>query len=687
MMFDSDEYSEIALMKKQRYAALDVMENPASIFDELENSMYAALQCYSNVHRGSGQFSQASTYLYEQARRIMLRLLNLDEKKYQLIFCTPRRFEIYTRQIEKSDYQAVTSKEIGLGLGVCALAVKTTALKKIRKMDSGGGAVRLVSRRWTVWADAPERQEAGTPPVINVLGFVRALLLLKECAGERFDEWLDEPVGVDEIFLDDMLPAGGMDLLHSLRGSLIGRDLPVPVSTGKTRYVNLDNAASTPAFEAVWQSARLALRQTPNTQKEIVCRVKEICAEYLDAPQADYEIIFVSSTTEAINLAAALLPDAAEDEQRVVLNTLLEHHSNDLPWRELPETELIRTRINAEGFIDLTQMEKLLCAYNLHGEHGKKRIHLAAVNAASNVLGSFSPLDAISRLAHRYGAHLLVDAAQLVAHRKYSLSQNGADYFAFSGHKIYAPFGCGVLLVRKALILAGSSAEKMIEAAQKSGEENVLGIAALGKALLLMMRIGLEEVAAEETRLTGKLLDGLTKLGAQVFGVQGTASAYFAEKGPVIAFSLPGVPHNLAVRELAEEGAIGVRDGCFCAHLLGKQLMHIHPLRERLADLFTLLFPVSGSPILPGMIRVSIGLENDEEDIDHFLNMLRIINARPRSALNRKIATLYNGTPFSGTSALTTEMDRFLQERLECVFGLNLCTSAGQGISDAMLKK
>ena len=127
------------------------------------------------------------------------------------------------------------------------------------------------------------------------------------------------------------------------------------------------------------------------------------------------------------------------------------------------------------------------------------------MSGASNVLGVFNDLAEIGRIVHRYGARLLVDAAQLVAHRKVAMESSGIDYLAFSAHKAYAPFGTGVLVARKGL-LSFSPAE--MERIRSSGEENVGGIAALGKALVLLQRIGLDVIQEEEQALTARALLG-----------------------------------------------------------------------------------------------------------------------------------------------------------------------------------
>ena len=112
----------------------------------------------------------------------------------------------------------------------------------------------------------------------------------------------------------------------------------------------------------------------------------------------------------------------------------------------------MRLNVDDEGFIDLKELETLLSAYNQENRHGDKRIRLVAVSGASNVLGIFNDLAEISRLVHQYGAHLLVDGAQMVAHRKVDMAALDLDYLVFSAHKVYAPFGSGVLAARKGLL-------------------------------------------------------------------------------------------------------------------------------------------------------------------------------------------------------------------------------------------
>ena len=138
--------------------------------------------------------------------------------------------------------------------------------------------------------------------------------------------------------------------MDELRQTLIGRGVRVPTVEGARPFINLDNAASTPTFTPIWDAVCQTWRQPRQVQDEIVQEVKSICAEVLGAPLAAYDVIFTSNTTEAINLVAESLGNESEpDIEPVVLNTLLEHNSNELPWRTIPGVSLIRLPVDAEG--------------------------------------------------------------------------------------------------------------------------------------------------------------------------------------------------------------------------------------------------------------------------------------------------------------------------------------------------
>ncbi len=608
-------------------------------FAELERGVFAALETYSNVHRGSGHNSMVSTHLFEQARDIVLDHIGLDKGRYVVIFCTPARAQALMEQLEPESYQCVSSHDIGLPLGVRALAVKSKSLPKGAPFQTGGGTTRLVSPGWVIWADAPDRFEAGTPPIINVIAFARALQLIGHFGNDAFRDMTSEKLTVSEILYHDELEVySGRKLLDELRQTMIGRGVVVPTVEGPRRFINLDNGASTPTFTPVWNTVRYTWRQSKQVQQEVINEVRAICAGVLGAPLASYDVIFTSNTTEAINLTAeSMSREQGQEVEPVVLNTLLEHTSNDLPWRMAPHISLIRLQVDNEGFVDLNELKILLEEYNNKDQHGKKRINLVAISGASNVLGVFNNLEEISRIVHLYGARLLVDAAQMVAHRKVEVERCGIDYLAFSAHKVYAPFGCGVLIVKKGL-LNFSPAE--IESIRLSGEENTGGIAALGKSLVILQRIGLELIREEEKSLTMRTLQGLVQIeGLRIFGIKDPDSPRFARKGGVIVFALKGLMANKVARELAERGGIGVRYGCHCAHLLVKYLLHVPPFLEQFQRLIAILFH---GIVFPGLVRVSLGIGNNEEDVDTLIKVLSNIAREQRTRGHTKIQQQMN---------------------------------------------
>jgi selenocysteine lyase/cysteine desulfurase len=619
----------------------DTKNDHQNKFPELERGVHAALETYANVHRGSGHNSVVSTYLYEQARDIVLDHLGLDKGRYVVIFCTPRREAALKALLKSKDYHIVSSLDTGLPLGIRAVAVKKRTLPKGVPFQTGGGTTRLVSPEWVVWADAPDRFEAGTPAIINVIAFARALLLIRQYGKDIFLNKSADSLRAQEILYHDELDNySGSGLLNQLRQTLIGRTVLIPTTLGPRPYIHLDNSASTPTFMPVWEAVRQTWHQTPEVQQEINEEVRSLCAGFLGAPSTDYDIIFTINTTEAINLAAeSLSRNSEQDTEPVLLATLLEHSSNDLPWRFGTHFPLIRLSIDSEGFVNLEQLDSVLNSYNQACQHGKKRIRLVAVCGASNVLGVFNDMAEISRIAHQYGARLLVDAAQMVAHRKVDMEECCIDYLAFSAHKVYAPFGSGVLVVRKGLLNYSPDEMEMI---RHSGEENAGGIAALGKAIVLLRRIGMDLIIKEEQALTAHALHGLAQVpGLTIYGIKDPNSPRFDRKGGVISFVLKGMLSPRVARELAEKGGIGIRCGCHCAHILVKHLVGVPPALEWFQRLIAILIPWLR---FPGIARVSVGIGNSESDIDMLIQTLgRIVwksgdsVSHPKTGIQRQI--------------------------------------------------
>lgn len=237
-----------------------------------------------------------------------------------------------------------------------------------------------------------------------------------------------------------------------MRGALVGVDVPVPVLDGRlVPYVNLDNAASTPAFRSVAETVARFLpyyssvhRGTGYTSRLSTAAYEEarsVVGRFVGADPERDVVVFGRNTTEAVNrLARSLwMPPGS-----IVLTTLLEHHSNDLPWRARART--VRVGALPDGRLDEDDLDRRLA------EHAG-RIALLAVSGASNVTGVVQPVHRLAAKVHAVGGRILVDAAQLAAHRPVDMRPHGdpghLDFVALSAHKLYAPFGTGALVGRR----------------------------------------------------------------------------------------------------------------------------------------------------------------------------------------------------------------------------------------------
>ncbi|UCC20150.1 MAG: aminotransferase class V-fold PLP-dependent enzyme [Promethearchaeota archaeon] len=643
----------------------------SSAFNVLDKIVHDSLETYSNVHRGTGHNSQVTTALYEKARELILDYLQLSKKKFNVIFCSPLRLDLFKTQLNQTDYRILSSKAFGLPLGVKAIAVKKKKLKKCSVIYTGGGMIKHVTSNYVIWADIPDRFEAGTPNIINVIVFTAAIHSFKNLNTifkRRLNHWSLSSKEI--LFHDDFTKFSGLELLTKLQKSLIGYKIKVPTNGGRNKFINLDNAASTPSFLPIWNTYCKTLRQPEEMYQEIINNVKIIIAKFFNTPLEKYDIIFTSNTTESINiLARNFTKFVRKDLKSVIVNTMLEHHSNELPFRYVPSAKLIRVSVDDKGFIDLHELEQVLCEYNKDHKHNNEKIELVSVSGVSNVIGTYNDLRSISHIVHKYNAKLLVDGAQIVAHHKIDFSRINIDYFAFSGHKIYAPFGSGVLIIKKELMELDKNEIIKIKS---SGEENVVGIATLGKAILLLGRIGMEVIEDYEGRLTKLALDGLNKIkNLEIFGIKDSRAMNVKNRGAIISFNLKTVPHNLAAKELAEQGGIGIRNGCFCAHMLVQHILKIQKIRIIGARMTSIIIPKKTEMCLPGTLRVSFGIENNETDVYHLLNTIEKLNYKHRSILDKLLGLSNNGTLFLPRTVTEEKIRYFIKNRLNLVFSVD----------------
>jgi selenocysteine lyase/cysteine desulfurase len=408
---------------------------------------------------------------------------------------------------------------------------------------------------------------------------------------------------------------------------LVGNGLAVPLVTGGTRrYANLDHAASAPCLVTVKESVDALLPWYSSVHRGAGFPSRVATAAYEGAREAvlsflgaraDDTVVFTRHTTEAINVLAAALPD---DVETIVFAG--EHHANLLPWRRGRAT-VLPVPTSPGNALDLLDAA-------LAGAQG--RVGLVAVTGASNVTGEIWPYVEITALAHRHGARVLLDAAQLAPHRPIDMAGTGVDYLALSGHKLYAPFGSGVLVGRPDWLadpeplLAGGGAVRYVtvdsvlwaEAPDRheAGSPNVVGAVALGVACRTLQAAGLATIAAAEHELVGDTAERLVAIpGVRLLRM-------WAPGGPrigVLPFTVEGVPYAQVAAALSAEHGIGVRHGCFCAHPLVAHLLDVDG-----ATLRHIRWAMQhGAPVrLPGAVRASVGLATTADDLDRLVEAL-----------------------------------------------------------------
>ncbi len=283
--------------------------------------------------------------------------------------------------------------------------------------------------------------------------------------------------------------------------------------------------------------------------------------------------VFVKNTTEAINTIARGFPFKKGD---VVVTTILEHHSDLLPWRALEKqgVELRIVGLNDDLTLDMEAFKEAMDG----------TVRLVAVTHASNVTGTITPIAEISAICKKYGALLSVDAAQSIPRMPIDVEALGIDFLSFSGHKMFGPMGTGVLWMRKPILeplcLGGGMVESVSDddfvpakgyQKYEAGTPNVSGGIGLGAAVDFLSNIGMKHVEARERKLTDLLIDGLTGIpGVTLYSCKNPESRI-----GVVSFTVDGFePHEIA-EWLDDEHGIAIRSGMHCAeplmHYLGAE--------------------------------------------------------------------------------------------------------------------
>ncbi len=417
---------------------------------------------------------------------------------------------------------------------------------------------------------------------------------------------------------------------------LIGSGQRVPCLDGvDRRAVELDQAASTQALPEVAARVTEFLPWYSSVHRGAGFRSRHATAAYENARRAvlafagrsaerDDVAILCRNATEAINHLAYRLRLKKTD---VVVTTVVEHHANLLPWGRVAERRYVECSPAGTFTVDD------VCAAL---EAGDGPPALLAVTGASNVTGWLPPLEGIIAAAHDRGVPVVVDAAQLAPHRPLPAS---ADFLAFSGHKLYAPFGSGALIGPRSLFesgdpfLAGGGAvdlvglDEVIWTAppdrEEAGSPNVVGAVALHAAIDALGQLGWDSIIDHERALARRLADGLASIDrVRLLGPWGSeqggrvAGSEPTETLPVAAFTVEGMHHALVAARLSAEYAIAVRHGCFCAH---PYVVRLLGLSETAVEAYRSDVLQGDHRQVPGAVRASAGLGTSGHDVDALL--------------------------------------------------------------------
>ncbi|MHC6628657.1 aminotransferase class V-fold PLP-dependent enzyme [Streptomyces globosus] len=416
---------------------------------------------------------------------------------------------------------------------------------------------------------------------------------------------------------------------------VLGRDVTVPLVTGgETVYAALDYAASAPALQRVWDdvaayapyygSVHRGAGYLSQLSTDLFEQSRAAVAAFLDCRPSD-QVVFTRSTTDSLNLLAAALP---ADCRVFVFET--EHHAALLPWRDGQVTHLDAPRTPAEAVATLERA--------LADRDPSPGPALVCVTGASNVTGELWPVRELAAAAHAHGARIVLDAAQLAPHHPVSVRGLDVDWVAFSGHKLYAPFGSGVLAGRADWLqqarpyLAGGGASRTVArredggvdvawhtgaARHEAGSPNVIGAYAIASACRALTEAGFDTLVARERRLVARIREGLAALP------EVRVLSLFGDDAPrvgVISFVVEGWNSSHFAAALSAEYGIGVRDGLFCAHPLVRTLLGGAPQEPGACDAPEARQPGERSL---NAIRVSFGAGTPDEHVDRFLRAVR----------------------------------------------------------------
>jgi len=457
----------------------------------------------------------------------------------------------------------------------------------------------------------PENYAPITPSVDAGSGFEGEDFTLGSQSGFAFLE------GVRSLWDDKYLGISPKTAESGLNPSFYRKDFPILAKKidGKN-IIWFDNGATTQKPQAVidrvsyfYENENSNIHRAAHTlaarATDAYEKAREITARFINAPSSK-NIVFVRGATEGINLVASSFGCKYLKEGDEVIISHLEHHANIVPWQLVCEKTGAKLRVipvDESGQIILGEFEKLL----------NSRTKFVSIAHVSNALGTITPVREVIRIAHAFGVRVLVDGAQSISHFPIDVTELDADFFVFSGHKIYAPTGIGALYGKEDalnLLPAYQGGGNMIAdvtfertlyhdapAKFEAGTGNIADAVGLGAALEYVANIGMANIARYESELLSYATAHLSKI--QGVKVIGTAH----EKASVLSFTLEGVSNDAIGKALNEKG-IAVRTGHHCAQ----------PILRRFG--------------LESVVRATFAFYNTHEEIDE---LVAVISALSRS--------------------------------------------------------
>lgn len=415
---------------------------------------------------------------------------------------------------------------------------------------------------------------------------------------------------------------------NKYRDLFIGVDNPVQLADGNMAMpIGFDNGATTPSLKSSYRELCKglitygAVARGTGQKSEITTQkyedARQIILDFFNVgSDSRYTAVFGKTTTECMNLLANALIKSNDDK---IITTRMEHHANDLPWRYSATVEYID--VDKMGRISLDNIEDLL-------KRNNGRIKYVTITGASNVTGYINPIHEIAKICHKYNAKIIVDGAQLVAHKEVNMKgqkpEEEIDFLVFSSHKTYSPYGTGVIVGLKEDLsnvtpfLKGGACVKAVTdydviwdeppALHEAGSPNSLGAMATGRSLQELKQIGFDNIYEHEMMLKEFIISEMKKIDRVILYGD---NENIDDRLGIIVFNIDGENYKTIGKRYADEMAIALRTGKFCAHPYVNRLMGVK-------DEIAYDNAYNNKPT-NGMLRASLGLYNTVEEARAFI--------------------------------------------------------------------